>query len=94
MRIYYEIETNNLSPPKTSLFTEVINFLKRLLKKVVSNYYVYILIDSFYELPRNLLLSREYKQSKMKETNLNDIPKIVNKLNRIVYKKRKKILLN
>lgn len=57
---------------------------------MVSNYYVYILIDSFYELPRNLLLSREYKKSKMKETNLNDIPKIVNKLNRIVYKKRKK----
>ena len=57
---------------------------------MISNYYVYNFIDNFYKLPKNLLLSKDYKDSKMKETNLYEIPKIVGNLNRIVHKNRKK----
>ena len=38
-------------------------------------------------MPPNILLSKEYKDSKMKKSHLLEVPKIINRLNKIVFKK-------
>ena len=75
---------------KKSRNTEFVNFLKRIIKKIISNFYIYQFINFFWELPANILLSKEYKEKKMNNTNLSEIPKIINKLNNLHFKQKKK----
>ena len=44
-------------------------------------------------MPSNILLSKEYKDHKMKKTNLSEIPKIIFRLNKIVFKKSTKSII-
>jgi len=85
-----EFDIKKFDISKKSRNTEFVNFLKRILKKIISNFYIYQFINFFWELPANILLSKEYKEKKMNNTNLSEIPKIINKLNNLHFKQKKK----
>ena len=87
-----EFDIKKFDISKKSRNTEFVNFLKRILKKIISNFYIYQFINFFWELPANILLSKEYKEKKMNNTNLSEIPKIINKLNNLHLKQKKKML--
>tara|TARA_B100001057_G_scaffold304808_1_gene304930 strand:- start:7320 stop:8741 length:1422 start_codon:yes stop_codon:yes gene_type:complete len=70
-----------------TLLSDFLDFIKRKIKKLISYYYVYVFLDFFIDMPPNILLSKEYKDSKMKKSHLLEVPKIINRLNKIVFKK-------
>jgi len=75
-------------------YTDIfLNILKRSVKKLISIYHIYIFLDLFIDMPSNILLSKKYKEHKMKKTYLLEIPKIIFKLNKIVFKKRTKSII-
>ena len=70
-----------------------LDYIKRSVKKLISIYHIYVFLDQFIDMPSNILLSKEYKDHKMKKTNLSEIPKIIFRLNKIVFKKSTKSII-